>query len=609
MRGLLPDILKVLARLETNGAAGRDANFLACSRVTADAALPGLDLKYAKAAKLDAVTPLHGETHGVENRVNRHLSLDFGNVGDLRDFVDDIDLNHVGRAPLPKDCNYYKESDLRCQIGGKSRRLVRRLPSVVLVGRPNVGKSTLFNRLTETRRAIVTPTPGTTRDVIAQPVEWQGVRFELTDTGGMFGASEDPLHQLVLDRGKRAIADADLLVLVVDGREGVVPGDQEIARTVRAADRPALLAVNKADDHRARAALAEFHQLGFDPVLDISAEHGEGIGDLLDEIVARLDRLNHPAPPDEGHGDDEQAVDRDEVSVAIIGRPNGGKSSLVNRLLREERMIVSEMPGTTRDAVDSVLRWHRRQFRIVDTAGIRRPGRVASSGQVESVSVLLTQRSIESADIVVLVVDASAGATDQDAAIAGAADRAGRGVIVAANKWDLMKDRGPDFVKEFDEQLRQTLKFLDYAPILHISAATGERTPRLLETIDRVAMSRRKRVKTPELNKLVERIALEHPPASPGRKHVRILYATQTGVAPPTFVFFTNVATSFHFSYTRYLENRLREEFGFEGTPIRMHVRARRRSERDEQGSSSGRPAPKRAVARTRRKPQARTKR
>ena len=463
---------------------------------------------------------------------------------------------------------------------------MKSLPSVVLVGRPNVGKSTLFNRLTGTRRAIVTPIPGTTRDVIAHEAEWQGTRFELTDTGGMFGASQDPLHELVLERGRRAIADADLIVLIVDGREGIVPGDQEIARAVREADRPALLAVNKTDDRRARAGAVDFHELGFDPVLEVSAEHGEGVGELLDEIVERLpggsvdaQRSSRDDVDDVGVDDvgaDLQVGPSDEVSVAIIGRPNAGKSSLVNRLLREERMIVSEVPGTTRDAVDSLLMWHRRQFRIVDTAGIRRPGRVARSGQVESVSVLLAQRSIEAADIVVLVVDASAGATDQDAAIAGAADRAGRGVIIAANKWDLMKDRGSEYVKEFDEQLRRQLKFLDYAPVLHISAATGERTPRLLETIDRVAAARRKRIKTPELNRLVERISLEHPPASPGRKHVRILYATQTGVAPPTFVFFTNVATSFHFSYTRYLENRLRDEFGFEGTPIRMHVRARR---------------------------------
>jgi len=495
---------------------------------------------------------------------------------------------------------------------------MKRLPSVVLVGRPNVGKSTLFNRLTSSRRAIVTPIAGTTRDVIALAAEWQGARFELTDTGGMFGASQDPLHELVLERGRRAIADADLLVLVVDGREGVVPGDLEIARVVREANKPALLAVNKTDDRRGLAGVVEFHQLGFEPVFEVSAEHGAGVGDLLDEIAGRLPRSAAPVSrqtdgAEEGHDDEpdddgEQTAVPEEVSVAIIGRPNAGKSSLVNRLLREERMIVSEMPGTTRDSVDSLLTWHRRQFRIVDTAGIRRPGRVASSGQVESVSVLLAQRSIESADLVVLVVDASAGATDQDAAIAGAADRAGRGVIIAANKWDLMKDRGPEYVKEFDEQLRRQLKFLDYAPVLHISAATGERTPKLLETIDRVTASRRKRVKTMELNKLVEKISLEHPPASPGKRHVRILYATQTAVSPPTFVFFTNVATSFHFSYTRYLENRLREEFGFEGTPIRMHVRARKREAASRAATDSAAPDVRRRRIRERKNLRARKK-
>ena len=228
------------------------------------------------------------------------------------------------------------------------------------------------------------------------------------------------------------------------------------------------------------------------------------------------------------------------------------------------------------DAVDSVLTWHRRRFRIFDTAGIRRPGRVARSGQVENVSVLLARRSIELADIVVLVIDATQGATDQDAAIAGAADEAGCGVIVAANKWDLMKDRGQTFVKSFDEELRRQLKFLDYAPVLHISALTGERTPKLLEMIDRVAESRRTRVKTPVLNRFVARITAAHPPASAGRKAVRIMYAAQTGIEPPSFVFFTNVATQFHFSYQRFLVNQLREEFGFLGTPIRLHVRRRR---------------------------------
>jgi GTPase len=458
------------------------------------------------------------------------------------------------------------------------------LPAVVLVGRPNVGKSTLFNRLTRTRRAIVTAIPGTTRDVIAQEAEWRGRRFQLVDTGGMFGASEDPLHALVLERGHRAIADADLLVLVADGRDGLVPGDREIARVAREANRPLLLAINKMDDKKARAGALDFYQLGVDPVFEISAEHGEGVGDLLDGI---LDAIPVRHMPDHSTAEAMAAVEDaprahaartpDEVGIAIVGRPNAGKSSLVNRLLREERMIVSDVPGTTRDAVDTLLTWHKRQFRIVDTAGIRRPGRVAQSGQVESVSVLLARRSIESADIVVLVVDAAAGATDQDAAIAGEADRQGKGVIIVANKWDLMKGRGSDFVKLFDEQLRRQLKFLDYAPILHVSAATGERAPRLLEEIDRVAASRRSRVKTHQLNMLVEKISATHPPQSPGRRHVRILYAAQTSVAPPTFVFFTNVATSFHFSYERYLVNQLREAFGFEGTPLRIQVRSRKR--------------------------------
>jgi GTP-binding protein len=467
----------------------------------------------------------------------------------------------------------------------------RSLPSVVLVGRPNVGKSTLFNRVTRTRRAIVTPVPGTTRDVLAQPVEWEGTRFELIDTGGMFGASEDPLHQIVLERGRRAITDADLLVLIVDGREGLVGGDREIAQAVREAGKPALLAVNKIDDRRARSGALEMYQLGFDPVFEIAAEHGDGVGDLLDAIVQALP---------EG-GSSAAASKPSEVAVAIVGRPNVGKSSLVNRLLREERMIVSEMPGTTRDAVDTVLTWHRRTFRIVDTAGIRRPGRVGRGGQVEVVSVMLARRAIESADVVVLVIDASQGATDQDAAIAGEADRLGRGIIIAANKWDLTKDNGPDFVKGFDAELMRQLKFLDYAKILHISAATGERTPRLLETIDQVAQSRQRRVKTTDLNKFVERVTAEHPPASPGKGQVRVLYAAQTSVAPPTFVFFTNVATTFHFSYQRYIENRLREEFGFEGTPIRIHVRARRRKERDGSNGSprSTRKSPKRRARRT----------
>jgi GTP-binding protein len=442
----------------------------------------------------------------------------------------------------------------------------RGAPTVVLVGRPNVGKSTLFNRITGSRRAIVTPIAGTTRDVNALPAEWQGTGFRLVDTGGLFGASEDPLHELVVQQGRRALDTADLLVFVVDGRDGLVSGDQEIAATLRASKVPVLVAVNKTDDKRARGRAVEFHELGFEPVVEVAAEHGLGIGDLLDEVVRQL-----PARRDDAEAEEIP----EETAVAIVGRPNVGKSSLLNRLLREERSIVSAMPGTTRDSVDAVLEWKHRTFRIVDTAGIRRPGRVARSGQLEAVSVIVARRAIDKADVVVLLIDSTEGATDQDAAIAGAADKAGCGIIIAANKWDLMKGKGPTFSKTFDEELRRQAKFLDYAPVLHISATTGERAAKVLETIDKVAKARMKRVPTGELNRFVQTVTAAHPPASPGRRAVRILYAAQTAVAPPTFVFFTNVATEFHFSYLRFLVNQLREAFGFLGTPIRVHVRRR----------------------------------
>jgi GTPase len=441
--------------------------------------------------------------------------------------------------------------------------------TVVLVGRPNVGKSTLFNRLTGTRRAIVAPIAGTTRDIIAADAEWQGAHVTVVDTGGMFGASKDPLHELVLQQGHRAIASADLIVFVTDGKDGLVSGDEEIAATIRQSGRPVVVAVNKTDDHKAQARVVEFYALGFDPVIPIASEHGSGVGDMLDAVTSRLALGKSVAP-----------VEPEETKVAIIGRPNVGKSSLVNRLLKEERMVVSEMAGTTRDPVDSILKWHKQQFRIVDTAGIRRAGKVARSGEIEAVSVMLARRAIARADVAVLLIDAIEGPTDQDATVAGEAERTGCGVIIAVNKWDLIEDRSNEKIKHFDDYIKQTLKFLDYAPVLHISARTGDRTPRLLEAIDRVAKARLRRVPTGELNRFVETVTQSHAPVSPGKKNVRVLYAAQTGVAPPTFIFFTNVATTFHFSYERYLANRLRETFGFEGTPIRLEVRARRREEK-----------------------------
>jgi GTP-binding protein len=445
--------------------------------------------------------------------------------------------------------------------------------SVVLVGRPNVGKSTLFNRMTGARRAIVAPLAGTTRDALARPAVWRGVAFDLFDTGGLYGASEDPLHDLVVRPGQRAIVGADLIVFLVDGREGLVSGDEQIASELRATGKPVILAINKVDDKRARAGAMDFFGLGFDPVLEVSAEHGEGVAELLDEIVKRLELLR-PS------GSTQAPAVTNEVAVAIVGRPNVGKSSLVNRLLREERVLVSEIPGTTRDAIDVTLTWHKRRFRIVDTAGMRRAGRIQRGGMVEIVSVAGSKRAIADADVVALVMDASAGPTDQDAAIGGEADRAGRGVVIIANKWDLMKGREENFVAKFDDDLRFQMRFLDYAPILHISALTGERLGKVLETIDQIAATRRKRVPTPALNKFLTEVTAANPPVSPGRKHVRILYAAQIGIAPPSFVFFTNVATTFHFSYERFLVNQLRKTFGFHGTPIRVQVRRRNKKSR-----------------------------
>jgi GTP-binding protein len=469
--------------------------------------------------------------------------------------------------------------------------MARKRVSVVLVGRPNVGKSTLFNRMTGSRRAIVAPVAGTTRDALTRPVEWAGTSFDVFDTGGLFGASEDPLHELVVQQGQRAIVGADLLVMLVDGREGLVPGDQRIAEELRQTGRPVVLAINKTDDKRAAASATEFFELGFDPVVEISAEHGHGVADLLDEIVKRVPGADTRVRPyiDKERDDStvtagaDSRVGPEETRIAIVGRPNVGKSSLVNRLLREERVLVSDMPGTTRDAIDVPLTWHRRRFRIVDTAGMRRPGRVGGGkhggpgGKVEFVSVALAKEAIADADVVALLIDASEGATDQDAAIGGEVDRAGRGIVIVANKWDLVKSQDRNFVKKFDDDLRFKMRFLDYAPILHVSALTGERAPKVIETLDKIAASRRKRIPTPALNKWLEAITAANPPVSPGRRHVRILYAAQIGVAPPSFVFFTNVATTFHFSYERFLINQLRQKFGFVGSPIRVQVRRRKK--------------------------------
>ena len=445
----------------------------------------------------------------------------------------------------------------------------RRLPSVVLAGRPNVGKSTLFNRLCGARRAIVAPLAGTTRDVIRAPVEWLGAVFELVDTGGLFGASSDPLQAAVAAHGERALAGAHLIVVLADARDGPQPADRQVVERARRCGAPLVLAVNKIDDRQAAARVAEFHALGIDPLLPVAAEHGLGMGELLDAVIRRL-----PGAAAGGR-ETRDAVLADEIGIAIVGRPNVGKSSLVNRLTRAERMLVSDMAGTTRDAVDTVLRWRGRRLRLVDTAGIRRPGRVASGGRIESVSVTVAQRALARADVAVLVVDASSPIARRDAAIAGIAERAGCGIVIAANKWDLVEHTG-EFAKDYDADLRDALKFADYAPIVHLSALDGTRTERLLETVERVARARAAHVSTADVNNLLERAVRRNPPRSPGKREVRIYYGTQVATRPPQFVVFTNKATSLHFSYERFLKNRLREAFDFAGTPIRLKVRARR---------------------------------
>ena len=438
--------------------------------------------------------------------------------------------------------------------------------TVVLVGRPNVGKSTLFNRITGTRRSIVAPIAGTTRDVLAAPATWQNRAFTLVDTGGLFGATTDPLHGQVVEHGLKALAEADLFIFVLDAREGLVPGDEEISRRLHATGKPVLLAINKTDDRRSKNRVLEFYRMGFESTFEIAAEHGDGIYELLDEVIARL--------PAQGEEPDEAP---DDTSIAFVGRPNVGKSSLVNRLLREERVMVNAMPGTTRDTVESVLQWQKRKLKILDTAGMRRPGRVADGGPVEAVSVVLSKRAMAGADVVILVVDATEGAGDREGAIAGEAEAAGCGLVIAVNKWDLVRGQGQEWVRAFDDKLRFQLKFLDYVPIVHVSAVTGEHTARLLEIADRVAAARKRRVSTSELNKFLEATTAAHPPTSKTAREIRILYGAQTSTAPPKFILFTNVATELHFSYERFLTNQLREAFGFEGTPIRLTFRKRSR--------------------------------
>jgi GTP-binding protein len=434
---------------------------------------------------------------------------------------------------------------------------------VALVGRPNVGKSTLFNRLIGEQRAVVEDIPGTTRDRIYGDTEWSGRDFTLIDTGGIEGEPGTEIARLVRAQAQLAVDEADLLVLCVDVSEGLTADDRAVADLLRRSGKPLVVAATKADNAERRTAANELYALGFEEVIPVSSMQGTGTGDLLDWIVARL-------PP-------EEHVEKDDVPrFAIVGRPNVGKSSLLNAIVGKERSIVSNRPGTTRDAIDSTIEHDGREIVLVDTAGIRRRGRVEVG--VEKYSVIRALRAISRSDVALLVLDAEEGLTAQDAHLAGYVIEAGRGCVLVANKWDLA-DKEPDAVQAFDAAVRFHYKFMPWAPLTHVSALTKQRVTRPLELALAAYEQRQRRVATAELNKVVRQAIEAHPPAARAGKRFRIYYVTQTETEPPTFVLFVNNPQNLPTAYERYLENRIRDAFGFEGTPMRLQMRGREPSE------------------------------
>ena len=507
------------------------------------------------------------------------------------------------------------------------------LPVVAVVGRPNVGKSTLFNRILGSRTAIVEDRARTTRDRLYGNAEWNSRRFVIVDTGGLELDPGDPIEARVQEQAQLAIREADVIVFVVDAATGMTPADAEAAAVLRRATAPVVVAVNKADNEKRELEGAEFYALGWDETYAISATHGRGTGDLLDAIVWSLppesdrererkeretqaeawadevaagrlepfvvgdpeaDEDDPDAPDGEGEGPSPElaaaeaaesarwdaaiaadAADHEPAAIAFVGRPNVGKSSLLNALLGEDRAIVSDIPGTTRDAIDTRLAWGRSEVILIDTAGIRRRGKVASGAAAERYSTLRALSALSRCDVAVLVVDAVEGLTAQDAHVAGYAVEEGKGLVVAVNKWDLVADKTDRTFDQYTEWIRNEVPFLDFAPIVSISAKTGQRVGRVLEAAIDIWAERRRRIPTGELNRVLLQATERTPPPAVRGRRPKLYYATQAAIAPPTFVFFASDAASVHFSYRRYLENRLRETFGFDGTPIRLVFRDR----------------------------------
>lgn len=433
-------------------------------------------------------------------------------------------------------------------------------PVVAIVGRPNVGKSTLFNRLAGARKAIVEDVPGVTRDRLYESTDWAGREFIIIDTGGIRFDEGDVFTREVKLQAELAIEEADVILFVVDTKDGVTHEDEQVAELLRKSRRPVILAANKVENFGKQLEYYEFYNLGLGDPIPISAMHGMNTDELLDAVINKF------GPPAQ------YAEDPNAVKIAVVGRPNVGKSSLVNALLGEERVIVSDVPGTTRDAIDTPFRYNGKDYILIDTAGIRKKSRIKET--TEKYSVIRALRSVDRADVVLIILDATEGVIDQDQRIAGYVQEQCKANIIVVNKWDLIEKTGTTMNK-FDKDIREELKFLSFSPLLYISAVTRQRIFQVLDIADFVVEQHNRRISTAELNRVLNEAMMLNPLPGGGGRRIKIYYGTQVRTAPPTFVLFANNPEMVHFSYLRYLENQLRQNFGFEGTPIRLILRAR----------------------------------